>query len=127
MRLTVIFIVLLGSVGIAAWQHDNTQEGVSIVPQSREEQAAPSATTAPTTTPDANITATYSTPKPFVAEQPDPFKALLKAHGNSTLPVVTAQPAQQNQQVIQDPFRQFLEKSKHESSTALISPFGSQK
>ncbi|MDP2783742.1 MAG: hypothetical protein Q8O38_04010 [Sulfurimicrobium sp.] len=81
----------------------------------------------PTTTPDANIAATNSTPTPFVAEQPDPFKALLKAHENSTLPTVTAQPAQQNQQAIQDPFRRFLEESKHESSTVLISPFGSQK
>lgn len=127
MRLNVIFVVLLGSAGIAAWQHDNTQESVSIVPQFREERAAPSATTEPTTTPYTNISAPFSTPTPLVAKQPDPFKALLKAQENSTLPTVTVQPVQQNQQAIQDPFRQFVEESKHENSTVLISPFGSQK
>lgn len=127
MRLIVIFMALLGVAGIVVWQHDNAGENARIVPQSRDERAAPSATPAtlagavglqPDTHPhvaqDADAAATHGTP--VVSGQSDLSKAIMEAHRND-----------QNPPVIQDPFKRALEESKLKNSASPVYPCSSRK
>lgn len=122
MRLIAILVAVLGSAGVVVWQQSSTQESIGMVSQ----QVPASVAAAPTATSHANIAATYSSPTPGVAVQPDPFKDLLAAYKNSK-PAVTEQPVQQNLHAIPDPFKKFIEEARNERPAALASPFGSVK
>lgn len=73
---------------------------------------------------ETNPVARSGTTTPPEPPQPDPFKRVLDAQGNTPL---SKQPMPTDRQAPQDPFKQALEESNRQKAAAAVSPFGTSK